>query len=329
MKNFLPCLLFFCFTACKTTQISLDKYAWQSVTPTNECQKRHECAMSHAHNKLYLVGGRGVKPVEQYDPLSKTWSKMVETPFEMHHFQAVSYKNEIYVLGALTGKYPHETPIENIWIFNPPKNEWRKGAAIPKDRLRGAAAAFAYNDKIYIACGIIDGHWDGHVTWFDAYNPKTDTWEKLPDAPHARDHIQGAVIDQKLYLAGGRRSTAKTNQVFQLTVAETDVFDFKTQKWTTLPASNNIPTQRAGCTAVTLGNYLIVIGGESGQTKAHDEVEYFDTKQQKWSHSTRLKTGRHGTQAVVLDNKIYIAAGSANKGGGPELTLIEVFEYKQ
>jgi hypothetical protein len=326
MKNyFYYTLLFLCILSCKTSQIDFTNRTWQDFTPINECQKRHECAFSHAHNKLYLLGGRGVKPVEELDPLSKKWSKMVETPLEMHHFQAVAYKNEIYVLGALTGKYPHETPIEHIWIFNPIKNEWRKGAAIPKDRLRGAAAAFAYKDKIYVACGITDGHWDGHVTWFDAYDPLSNRWEKLPDAPHARDHISGTVIGDKLYLAGGRRSSAKTQQVFQLTVPETDVFDFKTQKWTTLPASNNIPTQRAGCTSIALGNNLIVIGGESSQPKAHDEVECFDTKMQKWSPSPRLKTGRHGTQAVVLNGKIYIAAGSANKGGGPELTLVEIF----
>ena len=40
---------------------------------------------------------------------------------------------------AMTGKYPHETPISNIYIYNLEKGEWRVGPEIPKDRLRGSA----------------------------------------------------------------------------------------------------------------------------------------------------------------------------------------------
>jgi len=32
-----------------------------------------------------------------------------------------------------------------------------------------------------------------------------------------------------------------------------------------------------------------------------------------------LPVGRHGTQAAALGDKVYIAAGSGNRGGGPEL----------
>jgi hypothetical protein len=33
------------------------------------------------------------------------------------------------------------------------------------------------------------------------------------------------------------------------------------------------------------------------------------------------------TQTVVLNGKIYIAAGSANKGGEPEVTLVEATNF--
>ena len=147
----------------------------------------------------------------------------------------------------------------------------------------------------------------------------------MPDSPHARDHFQAAVVDDKLYVAGGRRSSAKTKEVFQLTVAAVDVFDFKTQKWTTLSAENNIPTQRAGCTALTFGDRVVVIGGESGQEMAHNSCEAFNTKTQKWEILAPLKTGRHGTQAVILNGKIYIAAGCAKRGGAPEQNSVEIF----
>lgn len=133
------------------------------------------------------------------------------------------------------------------------------------------------------------------------------------------------VIDDKVYVAGGRRSTAKIGQVLNLTEPAVDVYDFKTNRWTTLPESANIPTQRAGSASVVLDKKLLVIGGESGaQVPAHSEVEAFNTKTMKWETLPSLNQGRHGTGAVNLNGKIYIVAGSGNRGGGPELNSIEV-----
>jgi N-acetylneuraminic acid mutarotase len=324
--KYLCCALLIQLLSCARTDFPMDESRkWQTLETVNTCTKRHECAAVGINGQLYLVGGRGIKPVEQFDPNLKKWQQLVETPIEMHHFQAVVFDNEIYVLGAFSGKFPHEVPIPNIWIFNPPKNIWRKGADIPADRQRGAAGAFVYNQKIYLVCGITDGHYDGHVARFDVFDPLNNTWEKLPEAPRARDHFQGAVVGDKLYVAGGRRSTAKTDQVFQLTESAVDIFDFKTNQWTTLPNDNNIPTPRAGCTAISVGERVLIIGGESGQTLAHSQCEAFNTKTQAWEQLDSLKTGRHGTQAVLLNGHLLIAAGSGNQGGKPELNTIEIF----
>ena len=318
-KSIFPILLFNLLSLTAPAQM------WQVSEPENLPQKRHENAMATANGKLYLLGGRGLKAVDEYDFKKDSWTSLAQTPLEMSHFQAVTYKNEIYVLGAFTGSYPHEVPIPDIYIFNPIKNEWRKGASIPENRRRGAAGAFVMNDKIYLVCGIQDGHWDGQVTWFDEFDPTTETWKTLPDAPRPRDHVQVAVLNNKLYVAGGRLSTARINQVLNTVIKEVDVFDFKTSKWTTLPAENNLPTLRAGNTTVVYNNKILVIGGESdAHVEAHNEVEAFDPQTNKWEKMPSLHQGRHGTQAVSLNKKIFIAAGSANRGGGPELNDMEV-----
>jgi N-acetylneuraminic acid mutarotase len=303
---------------------------WETLAPENNCTNRHENALTAIKNKLILVGGRGVKAVESFDLKTNTWTKHIETPIEMHHFQAVTYNNELWVLGAFTGGYPHETPIPNIYIFDVEKNQWRVGPEIPADRRRGAAGVFVHNNKVYIVCGIQDGHWDGHVGWLDEYDPKTNQWKKLPDAPHQRDHVHASVINNKLYVAGGRRSTAKIGQVLNLTEPAVDVFDFKTNQWTTLPESKNIPTKRAGAATVALFDMLLVIGGESdAQVPSHSEVEVFNTKTSSWEKFPSLETGRHGTGAVEVNGKIYIVAGSGNRGGGPELNSIEVLSTER
>lgn len=66
---------------------------------------------------------------------------------------------------------------------------------------------------------------------------------------------------------------------------------------------------------------LIKIGT---QAQAYNLTQCLDTATVKWSQLTTLNTGRHGSGAVVYDNKVYIAAGSPVKGGG-ELKSMEVF----
>jgi len=299
---------------------------WTVVTARSEPEKRHENAFARAGNYFYSFGGRKKQSVDRYDPKTNTWQPVAAAPLEMHHFQAVEHQGEIYVMGAFTGNFPHETLIPKIYIYSPAKDQWREGSEIPENRRRGAAGAVAHGGKIYLVCGIIDGHYDGHVTWLDEFDPATGRWRTLPDAPRARDHVQVAVVDNQLVVAGGRRSTHKTGHVLDLTVAEVDLYDLKTGTWKTLPAAHNIPTQRAGCTAVALGNKVLIIGGESPQKVAHNQTEALNLRTNRWETLPALQIGRHGTQAVVYKNKVYIAAGSANQGGGPELNSMEVLE---
>jgi N-acetylneuraminic acid mutarotase len=77
---------------------------------------------------------------------------------------------------------------------------------------------------------------------------------------------------------------------------------------------------------VVLGNQVLIIGGESPQKLAHNQTEAFDFKTNTWQTLAPMQTGRHGTQAIVHQGKVYIAAGSANQGGGPEINSMEVME---
>ena len=87
---------------------------WTAVTPSTAATARHESSFVASGGKLYALGGRGVRPVEEFDPQTNTWVKLADAPMEIHHFQAVSFQDELWIVGALTGKYPHETPIPNI-----------------------------------------------------------------------------------------------------------------------------------------------------------------------------------------------------------------------
>jgi N-acetylneuraminic acid mutarotase len=298
---------------------------WKILEGDDQPTHRHENAYARVGDKLYLLGGRGERPVEEFDPETGRWETKATPPLSMHHFQAVSLNGKIYVAGAFNGNYPYEDPIPNVYIYDPQADSWTKGPEIPEDRRRGAAGAVAHNGKIYVVGGIQNGHASGQVRWLDSFDPETGEWTELANAPRNRDHFQAAVVGGKLYAAGGRRSSQATGEVFELTIREVDVYDFSSDSWTPLPPSGDIPTERAGSTSIAVGDYMIVIGGESGsQTDAHNEVEALNTETGLWQSLPSLNQGRHGAQVVAYDGKLYIAAGSKVRGA-EEINSQEVF----
>ena len=162
----------------------------------------------------------------------------------------------------------------------------RGGRAVPFPKAAGGAGNAVHEGWIYVACGIVDGHASGTVSWFDEFDPDTRTWRRLHDAPRPRDHFSAVVSEGRLHLLGGRNTShhepGNFTAFFGAVIPEADVYGFGTGKWFTLP------------------DRLIV------QTAA-------------------LVEGRHGVGAAVLDDGICFATGSGGRGGGPGLSSAEVF----
>ncbi len=297
---------------------------WRTLNDQNSLQARHENAYVEANGKFYLMGGRGSRRVEIYDPADSTWSTGSLPPdnMQLHHFQAVAIGDTIYIISAYTDTFPDENAVEEVLKYAVNTDQWVVGSTIPAARRRGSGGAVLYNGKIYLVGGSTGGHGNNAVrkNQFDEYDPVTDTWTTLPDAPFARDHVHAAVVGDKLYVTGGRNGSNGDN------VEEVDVYDFNAGSWSTLPSSGDMPIPRAGAASVAVGNYVVVIGGESTRDLAHDEVHALNTLTNTWITMDALGTGRHGTQAIFYNENIYIASGSGMKGGSPELTSHEVLE---
>lgn len=309
--------------------VSEERGKWEIVSSTDGSNliERTEAAFVQVKNKFYLMGSRGIKPVSIYNAKKGIWTEGAAPPIEIHHFQPVAYKNKIYVIGALTGGYPGETPVPYILIYDPKQDKWTQGPDIPTDRLRGNTGVCVYRNRIYIAAGIKDGHRGDHKNWFDAFDPRTGEWLRLPDAPHARDHFQAIAARGRIYLIGGRRSES-AKDIFANLEPAVDVFDLRTGAWTTL--SDPLPTPRAGnYLALFDKDKIVVLGGETGdQQPAHAEMEVLDIDTHQWEYWAPMLQGRHGTGAVVYKNRIYVASGCGQRGGAPEVKTMEVFEKR-
>lgn len=297
---------------------------WQTLDVDGLPHARHEAALVECADRLYLLGGRGIKPVDIFDPKTKSWTQGARPPMEIHHFQPVVWEGKILIAGAMTGSYPKEMSLDRVLIYDPSLDRWSWGAEIPKHRRRGGAGAVADESGLYLVCGIQNGHWDGWVPWLDRLDLATGDWQQLPDAPRERDHFQAVIVGKKLYAVGGRRSSASTKQVFDLTIQQVDVFDLAENQWSTLPPETNFPVPRAGCFSISIGSQFLVAGGESSlQRDAHRQVHAFDTQTNQWRLMSQLNQGRHGTGIVQWNGNLYTVGGSGRRGGRPELDSTE------
>ncbi|MBC8170955.1 MAG: choice-of-anchor D domain-containing protein [Anaerolineae bacterium] len=306
---------------------------WQTVNTNNLPTARHETSFVHVGGKFYLIGGRESKVVQIYNPATNQWTNGATAPKVMHHIQPVVVDNLIYAVAAYSGTCcDDEFGLSNSYIYDPAADKWITGGLIPEARRRGGGGVVYYQGKFYIVGGLTGGHGMGNDgvsansrNWFDSWNPYTNTWQILTNAPRDRDHFGAAVVGSKLYASSGRASEGAS--FFGQTIAQVDVYNFITGQWSTLPAGANIPTQRAGTAVVTLGNEVIVIGGESGnQNTAHNKTEALNTANNTWRTLDTLNQGRHGTTATICNGLIYIAAGSPVRGGGKLSSMERYYE---
>lgn len=302
---------------------------WKTIECSGEPHCRHENGFAEYDGKFYLFGGRRIQPVNIFDPKTNTWTSASAPPKEIHHFQPVIVGNQIWLLGTMTGEFPRETPLETVYIYEPDTDRWLEGPEIPEGRRRGAAGCVLHNDGwIYLVGGIIDGHYSGTQCWFDRINPKTGEWQVLPDAPNKRDHAPCAIVDNKLYFFGGRE-TGRHNGTdleifFSYTIGDVDVYDFETGTWSV--HDEQLPIETAAGGVGVLNNKIHYVGGESARPIAFADMQIFDPVANSWSLGAPLNRGRHGTNCCVFENKLWIAAGSGNRGGEPELSTIECIE---
>ncbi len=294
------------------------------VNDTSPMLKRHENCVAVYNGTFYLIGGRRLQYVSTYTPATDAWGYAAMPPIEIHHVQCVLVRDRILIGMAFTGEYPHEEVIDRLLWYHPRNDSWTWGATIPPARNRGSAATIERNGMVYFMNGNVGGH-GAHSTsenWFDSYDVENDSWEVLPDTPHARDHGMAAIAADRIIVIGGRNGGV--DDFFNATINAVDVWDFETERWMT--AEQTLPDPSGGALVGALDNRVVVAGGE-GFNEIWGRTVIFDPTTMKFVDLDQgsMQTPRHGTQLVKCGEALYAPGGAGWQGGGPELDSIEVF----
>ena len=141
------------------------------------------------------------------------------------------------------------------------------------------------------------------VAEHDVYDPATKTWVTAAPMPTARDHAAGAVVDGRIYIAGGRPH--------DLTLVQ--AYDPGANRWTTLPP---LPLGRSAVAGASFDHRFVVLGGEHPAEQSVDsEVDAYDPGTRRWSRLPDLPSGRQGIGAAVVGDTLYLPGGGPTGGG--------------
>lgn len=292
---------------------------------------RHEACAVFANGLLYSIGGRGLKAVSVFDVLTGNWGARSGPPVELNHMQCVYYRNRIYIGGSWYGKFPYEKEHADTWVYDIPSDSWLTLPGLPEERRRGGGAFVNYKGKFYLSHGGRGGHGDHATTtgMLDMYDPETNTWTPLADAPNPRDHTNGAIINDKLCVAGGR--DGGTTDFWNSNIAPIDCFNFITMKW---EVKADLPEPRGGTMVGTTCQGRLMIAGGEGKTptnqagQAFDRVDFFNEATNSFDEPSYMTSSRHGSGVGITScscGNIYIPSGSAGLGGGPEVLTTDLW----
>ncbi len=144
-----------------------------------------------------------------------TWVSKAPMPTARTLLGTAEANGKIYAVGGFSDLNVTEE-------YDPITDTWTKKAAIPSPRFSFAIAV--YQNKIYCIGGLVGGGppFSSSVAGaIEVYDPATNTCEIKKPMPTPRAHLEANVINDKIYLIGGRTggpySTVSTNQVYDPT----------------------------------------------------------------------------------------------------------------
>jgi N-acetylneuraminic acid mutarotase len=240
-------------------------------------------------------------PVGSY-PEFDGWSLGLAMPLARSEHSVAELNGRIWVMG---GYPPGRLPSNLVQIYDPVASRWSLGPRLPQPIHHMMAASVA--GKLYVIGGEIDGASTGRPEIFVnhvwMHDPAVGGWIQRAPMPTPRSGGGKAVIDGKIYVAGGRPPGGSAFEVY----------DPATNTWEKLP---DLPTQRNHLAMVALNGKVIVAGGRTGpgaMAERVDAVEIYDPKTRRWSRGAPLPAPRGGITGAAHAGCMFVFGGEGER----------------
>lgn len=260
-----------------------------------------------------------------YDPAADRWEEGPRLPQPRHHPMLVAAEGRLWAFGGYDRRDGDWTSMRDVWTLE--DGVWAQGGRMPHPLAETVGAALG--DRIHLVTGRRPG--EANAQWRDqkdtadhlVFIPGDGRWDTARPAPAARNSAAGAVLDGRLYVAGGR--TVEGGGAGRL-----DRYDPAADAWDALAPIPPSPATRqqvgGGLALVEIGGRLAAFGGEwfapdGGGVFA--ETWIYEPARDAWTRGPDMLTPRHGLAAGVVDGVAYAIAGGRVVSGGAATATVE------
>jgi N-acetylneuraminic acid mutarotase len=318
---------------------------WTSLPNIALYARQEHSVVATDPENVYIIGGivpildnvtsATVTFVQRYSIPHRTWYSVASLPLALNHPNSAVIDGRIYVIGGLSPDAEGTwRAVRNCYVYDPDSDTWEALPDIPDGRQTGAAAVGIRGATIYLSGGLSSilttpGGAENTIGIVSSFDIVSSKWEILPDLPIPRDHAGSALIDNTIFVLGGRAfgHNNVVNTVFSLDLSCQEL------NWATNRAT--MPTARGGVASAVVDNKVIVFGGEGNPatglgvtgTGVFDQVEAYDPKKDRWEKLAPMLHPRHGTMATAIGKTVYIPGGGYREGLGPVSTF-DSFDFE-
>jgi len=270
------------------------------------------------NGKIYVIGGetsepdvRALSTVEQYDPVTNTWTRRADMPIARSNLPGSSavVDGKIYVIGgddAVSWGSP------TVQEYDPSTDSWTQKGDMPTSRW--SLATCDVNGKIYAIGGYHSDSWVGLRT-LEVYDPATDTWTRKADMPLGVALLNTRVVRGKIYAVGGRPGIRSEPWVQEYNPA--------TDTWT---RKVDMPVGTSCMGSVVFGDKIIVIGGWLWSVNyPYRTIQMYDPEADTWTIEGDAPFLRANFSADVVNNRIYAIGGTDRPHSCPALSTVYEF----
>ncbi len=255
--------------------------------------------------KIHLLGGchtgdwQILSAVHQaYDPAADKWERKADLPLPTGWSMPAVHGGKIYLFG---GGYRKEgqgiTSTDGAWVYDPATDKWSVIRRLPEVRMNGFAAAAG--DFIYISLGYNrqGGEYKGVVeeyksTW--RYDPKTDTYKRVADAPVNGCYIASGPHKGKVYAVPGAYDEYGFHGEYTWADGALE-YDPAADRWTKIDAPRVAKRvfflTQCSASVVDEGK-LWIVGGMGENRKRTVVTEYFDIEKRVFVRGPDIDYGR-------------------------------------
>lgn len=239
-----------------------------------------------------------------YHPGTNTWRAIAEPPERLHAGGFAVWTGDVVVAFPQPFEWGTDSPELPGAIYDPEADEWRDIALSGVGQLQAGSQVFWTGGRVLVAGMWHSANENGEMNRAALYDPATDTWERLPDAPLVLGSAYGMTppeavwTGEEMIYVGVPLDDPADYMVTEDLEPTSDriavlALNPQTGRWRELP---DVPlAARFSPSVAWTGSQLVVAGGHL-YTDAQEEIPQmdgaiFDPASETWEQLPDLPSG--------------------------------------